>query len=748
MKRNLLLFLTMILLSMMSLTAYAANVITLTTSSSTIDLKMVSKGTVTITGATGTYQSGKTVTYTVTSQTIKITGDVTYFQSVNNSMTALDVTENTVLTYLDCYKNQLTKLNLEYNTELLELNLGYNNITSLDLSYNHKLKVAQVFRNSLTSLNVTGCTKLIDFNCFKNKLKNLDLSHCVEVTSVVCASNQLTSINVDYNTKLTYLDVSDNAISQLNVSHCTLLETLYCFDNKINETNMGVLVKSLVDRSSMTKKGDLSVLDLDKDNGKDENNYINYIQVNIAIAHGWNVRDSRGENTYGYMTEYINMNTSLPVGSSIQLYISATGDVLIEGATGSYQSKRRVTYTTTSKKISIYGKVLALNCENNSLTSIDLTQGLSLEDLYCDGNLLNSLDVTKNKSLKNLWCYGCKIRGDAMDALIKSLVNRTGLAAGDFVVAADEETDANRNICTTVQVAAAKAKNWTSQYRKSNATYVTYPGVNFITMTTSKPLNSTSVLAIEANGIVTIDGLTGNYKSGEAITYITTSKTITIAGDVTSLFCMDEQLTDLDVSNDPALKILACDDNPLTKLDVSKNPNLTTLFCDNNSLTNLDVSNNPKLTELYCSKNKLTSLDLSKNKELMKLYCYGNQIKGAKMDALIASLVDRSSMDQNGVMVGIDPTNASESNVITKTQVAAAKKRGWDVYCIDPSAEIGISPYAGSVPSAINDVQTDDNATIMFIYDLSGRRIPQLQHGVNIVKMSNGKTIKIKKLKD
>jgi hypothetical protein len=34
------------------------------------------------------------------------------------------------------------------------------------------------------------------------------------------------------------------------------------------------------------------------------------------------------------------------------------------------------------------------------------------------------------------------------------------------------------------------------------------------------------------------------------------------------------------------------------------------------------------------------------------------------------------------------------------------------------------------------------------IYDVSGRRIPQMQRGVNIVKMSNGKTVKIKKLED
>ena len=42
-------------------------------------------------------------------------------------------------------------------------------------------------------------------------------------------------------------------------------------------------------------------------------------------------------------------------------------------------------------------------------------------------------------------------------------------------------------------------------------------------------------------------------------------------------------------------------------------PNLEKLDCDQNNLSSLDVSQNPALEYLLCAQNKLTSLDVSQN---------------------------------------------------------------------------------------------------------------------------------------
>lgn len=69
---------------------------------------------------------------------------------------------------------------------------------------------------------------------------------------------------------------------------------------------------------------------------------------------------------------------------------------------------------------------------------------------------------------------------------------------------------------------------------------------------------------------------------------------------------------------------LFCSDNNLTELDVSENPELKRLICYNNSLTSLNLNKNTKLESLNCNKNKLTVLDLRENKSLWWLRCNNN----------------------------------------------------------------------------------------------------------------------------
>jgi hypothetical protein len=63
---------------------------------------------------------------------------------------------------------------------------------------------------------------------------------------------------------------------------------------------------------------------------------------------------------------------------------------------------------------------------------------------------------------------------------------------------------------------------------------------------------------------------------------------------VKHVFCYNNKLTSLDVSNLPSLKVLSCRENYLTSLTLS-NPNLVNLICYGNELTSLDISNSPNL---------------------------------------------------------------------------------------------------------------------------------------------------------
>jgi hypothetical protein len=166
------------------------------------------------------------------------------------------------------------------------------------------------------------------------------------------------------------------------------------------------------------------------------------------------------------------------------------------------------------------------------------------------------------------------------------------------------------------------------------------------------------------------------------------------------LYCNRNQLTSLDVSKNTALTTLYCYSNQLTSLDVTKNTALTELWCYSNQLTSLDVSGCTALTELRCYDNELTSLDVSKNTVLTRLYCYQNRIKGAAMDALVASLPTVSNYTMRVVYY------ENEQNVMTTTQVTAAKAKGWIPRYYDGNTWV---EYAGVDPSTeVNNVEVSD----------------------------------------
>ncbi|MDR1321884.1 MAG: cell wall-binding repeat-containing protein, partial [Gracilibacteraceae bacterium] len=96
--------------------------------------------------------------------------------------------------------------------------------------------------------------------------------------------------------------------------------------------------------------------------------------------------------------------------------------------------------------------------------------------------------------------------------------------------------------------------------------------------------------------------------------------------NLSELNCGYNPLKTLDTTNNDKLKILWCFENELTSLDVSGNPALESLWLSSNQLTDIDVSNNPALKILGCQRNQLTNLDLSHNSALELLNCSGNQL--------------------------------------------------------------------------------------------------------------------------
>ena len=253
---------------------------------------------------------------------------------------------------------------------------------------------------------------------------------------------------------------------------------------------------------------------------------------------------------------------------------------------------------------------------------------------------------------------------------------------------------------------------------------------------TDEEIAGVTRIMVNTNGVQNLKGieyfssLTTLYCSAIQLTELDVSKCTKLE----VLECDWNQLTSLDVSKNISLKKLVCGANPLTTLDVSQNTSLNELHCFENELTSLNVSKNIELTELNCHKNQLTSLDVSKNtalknvwcsrnilttlnvskctklrylrcdgnrlttldvsgcSELEEITCYSNQIKGEAVDELITGL----SVIPEGWGHLCIVSAEDEQNMMTKSQVAAARAKGWRPrYKYGTFGEYGYPDYEG-----------------------------------------------------
>ena len=126
----------------------------------------------------------------------------------------------------------------------------------------------------------------------------------------------------------------------------------------------------------------------------------------------------------------------------------------------------------TSLNVSKNTALGLLHCTDNQLTSLDVSKNTELTTLLCQNNQLTSLDVTNNQKLTNLDCSNNLIKETEMGKLVTSMPT----LSGDGVFYPFNLSVEDANVITTTQVDEAKSKNWIVQ-AWNGSTYEDYAGV-------------------------------------------------------------------------------------------------------------------------------------------------------------------------------------------------------------------------------------------------------------------------------
>lgn len=122
-------------------------------------------------------------------------------------------------------------------------------------------------------------------------------------------------------------------------------------------------------------------------------------------------------------------------------------------------------------------------------------------------------------------------------------------------------------------------------------------------------------------------------------------------------------ISSLDVSPSTALVSLWCFNNKLTELNVSNNTGLAFLDCSGNELSSLDISANTQLVRLLAYNNQLTALDISQNPLLNRLWVFGNQLPDTETESLVSTLRSVTSGD---LWISIEPLSGTMAEAVTE----------------------------------------------------------------------------------
>lgn len=373
----------------------------------------------------------------------------------------------TALTQLYCSNNKLTKLDLSKNKLLAYLDCSGNLLTSMDLSPNTALKNLFCGENQLTSLDVSQNTLLTNLWCDKNQLPSLDVSQNTALTNLVCSYNQLTSLDLSPNTALTELHCQNNQLASLLLPCDASFDYVQCHANQLSGDAMDAFIATLPQNPS---EGKISIYIRDEKDAE-EGNICTREQVAAMLQKGWMpLCYSVDEETWTEYEGTEDEGTGGDGGEEEEDPKEETQGIKIDEANFPDENFRNCLLAEPFGEDGVItdeelAKVIMLNVDGKDIASLEGAELFtSLIHLSCDNNLLTSLDVSPFASLMYLSCHSNQISGEAMDALIEGLPQKTSDESEYKFCVYDATDESEGNVCTQSQADAIKAKGWTPYY--------------------------------------------------------------------------------------------------------------------------------------------------------------------------------------------------------------------------------------------------------------------------------------------
>ena len=652
----------------------------------------------------------------------------------NNELSTLLVNRCLALRNLNCRTNALTLLNIDTNAALEVLDFSDNQLADINLSANTNLIALSGSQNELTEIDDLSSTVIESLILDNNQINQLNavLNGLVSVKYLNVNNNQLTDVDVTTNVNLIELSASNNDITNLQLANnLNLLKTFNCSDNELSGdfdlSNMGTAAcPARNEDNPLDFCPDIITINI-SNNQLDFVNIQNGINTEISsfsatgnpnlrciqvddvnnIGANWTKDD-----TTEYSLDCRFGETFVPDDNFEQALITLGYDV---GLLDDYVPTATIEILTT---LDISGNAIedltgiedftalqTLNCSNNILSVLNISDNFNLVEINCSNNTLEGLDFTNNANLISVNIANnnfTEFDASVISALEIFNCDENTIVALDFTTSTaltslscasnvleilNIQNGENPNLsnlnaqnnpdltCIQTDDGTAPAgvtwlKDATTEYAincRFGETFV--PDDNFeqalidlgfdvaplddyvptVNIKNRTALNVSGKEISDLTGIEDFEGLTNLNFSNNVITAANLNYNLRLV----SIDASNNQLSDLDITNQLDLEVLIIEGNSFNQIDFSNNLDLKVLNISENNFSVLDVSLLLDLERLNCSSNQLTELDVTLNSNLVELFCLSNLFFQDKLNI------------QNGANQFLNVFNASNNPDLT-----------------------------------------------------------------------------------
>lgn len=239
-----------------------------------------------------------------------------------------------------------------------------------------------------------------------------------------------------------------------------------------------------------------------------------------------------------------------------------------------------------------------LQCDNNQISNLDISNITAITDLICNNNIINTLIINGATNLQNLYCQSNQLP-------ILNANNLTNLLT----------IDCSDNKLTSI--ALNNLNNLQSLTCNNNSISSLYLDdlISLLTLECSR----NTLSSIDLTKLTNITSLNCNYNQLPALD-------VTTLLNLASLNCNNNLLASLTIDGLSSLSNLNCNQNLLTSLNTNTLTAMTYMYCNNNNLQSLQVTDLINLKVLDFSNNQITALDINGLTNLQYLYCTNNKL--------------------------------------------------------------------------------------------------------------------------